>query len=376
MRNQSKILFCCKLTVLYVLAKLKFLHVLLPKELKNELPIDWNNRMFWTAFQSGGQKIYFDYYSELKKPVSYEPKIKVDSELQLTEKDLKFFYDNGYLGPFDLIDPDEAKALQEHLVNLYNKESKIYSYSRGDYEFDDPTDPDLAKVIQLESVKRQGHDRHLEDPTLLNLFKRPEITERCAQLLGSDLILWYSQFFQKPPHSNKTELHQESTWLSFDQKRSILHPEDSEELFQVSCWIALTDATKYNGCMTVVPGSHWEIYPVQLSTAQTTTGYGAYQGTLCYPIDEQKVNLIEMKAGQFFIFTERVIHGSVDNVSDDWRWAVNGRIAKTNTKVFTKEMLEENLEISIYRIKKFKLDNWKAVLLRGQDSFGYNRLFE
>ncbi|OBQ41184.1 MAG: hypothetical protein AN485_03195 [Anabaena sp. MDT14b] len=76
MRNQSKILFCCKLTVLYVLAKLKFLHVLLPKELKNELPIDWNNRMFWTAFQSGGQKIYFDYYSELKKPVSYEPKIK------------------------------------------------------------------------------------------------------------------------------------------------------------------------------------------------------------------------------------------------------------------------------------------------------------
>lgn len=90
MRNQSKILFCCKLTVLYVLAKLKFLHVLLPKELKNELPIDWNNRMFWTAFQSGGQKIYFDYYSELKKPVSYEPKIKVDSELQLTEKDLKF----------------------------------------------------------------------------------------------------------------------------------------------------------------------------------------------------------------------------------------------------------------------------------------------
>jgi hypothetical protein len=51
--------------------------------------------------------------------------------------------------------------------------------------------------------------------------------------------------------------------------------------------------------MTVVTGSHWEIYPVQLSTAQTTTGYGAYQGTLCYPIDEQKVNLIEMKAGQF-----------------------------------------------------------------------------
>jgi hypothetical protein len=64
----------------------------------------------------------------------------------------------------------------------------------------------------------------------------------------------------------------------------------------------------------------------------------------------------------------------VDNVSDDWRWAVNGRIAKTNTKVFTKEMLEENLEIAIYRIKKFKLDNWKAVLLRGQDRFGYNRL--
>ncbi len=102
MKNQSKIfLFRCKLTVLYLLAKLKFIQILLPKQLRNELPIDWNNQMFWTAFLSGGEKIYFDYYSKLRSPVSYQPKIKVDSELQLTEKDIQFFYENGYLGPFD-----------------------------------------------------------------------------------------------------------------------------------------------------------------------------------------------------------------------------------------------------------------------------------
>ena len=377
----------------YALAKLKFIHFLLPKKVTNELPTGWNNQMFWTAFKSGGKELYFDYYCRLKEPTSYEPKVAVDSEFLLEEKDIRFFYENGYLGPFDLISPDEAEQLKEYFINrLIQNESQIYSYSKGDYEFgsqqgdDRDQQPSNSRQKLMTETQKYYADRlntinrHLEEPRLVNLFKSPAITERCAQLLGSDLILWQTQFFEKPPFGSKTKWHQASVWLYDNFKEPVLQTSRIEELFQLTCWIALTDATPENGCMALIPGSHREIYPVKITTDlqnpsnQSDRTYGVYAGDINYTIHPNDIKLIEMKAGQFFFFSERVIHGSSDNVTDGWRWAVSGRLARTDTRVYSQKMLEDCHEIVAYGIKKLKLDNWKAVLLHGEDRFGYNRL--
>ena len=83
---------------------------------------------------------------------------------------------------------------------------------------------------------------------------------------------------------------------------------------------------------------------------------------------------IEMKAGQFFIFSERAIHGSLSNQTDQWRWAVNGRIIKPDTRLYTDEMLREGHSYKVVGVSEINLDNWQTVLLRGKDTFGYNRL--
>lgn len=72
--------FSLKLAFLYVLAKLKLLHGWLPETLREELPIGWNNQMFWVAFKSGGQTVYYDYYCRLKEPKSYNPRASVAPE--------------------------------------------------------------------------------------------------------------------------------------------------------------------------------------------------------------------------------------------------------------------------------------------------------
>lgn len=391
MKNQSKLLYRLRLLCRYVLGKLKFIHFLLPKKVTNELPTGWNNHMFWTAFKSGGEILYFDYYSKLRNPDSYEPKVLVDSAYQFTQEDIRFFYENGYIGPFDLIPPDEVKQLEEHLVDLAtNTESKIFSYSQGDYEFKTQHNEiqNIDKIDKKELLNEEEKyyfdrinkiNRHLEDPILRNLFKKPAITERCAQILGSDLILWNTLFFDKSPFSSGTKWHQANTWLFYDLKESVLQPPDFEKLFELTCWIALTDAKKDNGCMAVIPGSHREIYPAKLKTdisEKDDNIFGVYEGTLDYPVDPQKVKLIEMKAGQFYIFSERLVHGSVDNVTNDWRWAVNGRITRSDIKVYTKKMLEENHEMVTFGVDKLKLDKWKAVLLCGKDSVSCNRLLQ
>ena len=95
-----------------------------------------------------------------------------------------------------------------------------------------------------------------------------------------------------------------------------------------------------------------------------------------YPGELPQPHYIEMKAGQFYLFTERVIHGSLKNKSDKSRWGLVGRIVTTSTRIYTKKMLEGVHHNKNLKLKNIKLDKWRAVLLRGEDRFGYNRYTE
>ncbi|XWK88771.1 MAG: phytanoyl-CoA dioxygenase family protein [Phormidium sp.] len=374
--------FSLKLGVFYILGKLKFIHGWLPETLREQLPTGWNNQMFWVAFKSGGKTAYYDYYCRLKEPKSYKPRASVAPEFQLTEEQIRGFYENGYVGPFDLLPPDEMEELQQYLVNsLLETESQHFSFTAGDYEFDTTGRSGLEvtpwKLEFTEEYKKHFFytinkiDRHLDNNRLLNLFKHPAITERAAQLLGPNLLLWRTKFFEVQP-GRETTLHQASTWFLLNQQESIVTPEDHEDLYQLTCWIALTDANKENGCMMILPGTN-EIYPINV---ETTNLEGAPDLQIDYPGELPQPHYIEMKAGQFYLFTERVIHGSLKNKTDKSRWGLNGRIATTSTRIYTKKMLGGLHHNKYLHLKNINLDKWRAVLLRGEDRFGYNRYTE
>ncbi len=377
-----------KLVLVFLLVKLKWIHPLLPKSFRDELPTGWNNYMFWVAFKSGGQKLFFDYYCKMREPASYEPKTSVSPQYQLTEEDIRSFYENGYIGPFNLgYSEEEMESLKNYLVDLaINKESNIFSYSRGDYELETQQEkieknPDINLLSEAEKSavsKMNQENRHLESPILMNLFKNPAIIERCAQILGPNLLLWHSVFFNILPFSSGTTWHQTSTWLGADMKDSSLQPPDVEDLFQLTCWIAITDAPQERSCLRVIPGSQWEIYPVEYRSqlGNEDRAFGRYGVDLDYPIDENNVKVLEAKAGQCIIFSERIAHSSTDNITGEPRWAMVGRIVRPDTRIYTKKMLEEGWGLELFGATKIKLDYWKAVLLRGEDKFGYNRVLK
>ncbi len=138
----------------------------------------------------------------------------------------------------------------------------------------------------------------------------------------------------------------------------------------------------YLRCMVLLPGTQKEIYPVVLGENPANDGddvriYGNnFYAEIDYPVDSAEKITIPMKAGQFFLFTERVIHGSVENVTDNSRWSVGCRIVNTDTRIYTKEVLEKGYKDIYFHIKNISVDNWKALLVRGKDHFGYNRLFK
>ncbi|MEC4805079.1 MAG: phytanoyl-CoA dioxygenase family protein [Jaaginema sp. PMC 1079.18] len=378
--------FSLKLGWFFLLSRLSFLHWLLPESIRDELPIGWNFKMFWTAFSTGGNKIYYDLYCRTKEPPTFAPKVKTKPEFQLTEADIKFFHDNGYIGPFDLLSPEETQELRDYCFKVVDSESQVYSFSKGEYSFQEGKRKNALlggydKLTEENKKYFSGRlnlmDRHLDSPKLLQLLKRPEIVERCAQILGENLIVWRSQFFTKTPRKPGTTWHQANVWLFDNFKEPVAHPVDIEEISQLTCWIAITDVNKENGCMKIIPGSHKEIYPINIDRSENVNNiYGFIGGTMDYPTESAPVDYIEMKAGQFYFFSERAIHGAVENKTDQSGLALNCRITRTDTRIHNQKVLKKgSYSIDIFGIDH-SLNNWSAVLLRGEDKHGYNRLYE
>ena len=103
----------------------------------------------------------------------------------------------------------------------------------------------LVQVLNSESEafgRQTVRDRHLDASLIMELFQRPTITEPLAQLLGPDLLIWRSQYFNQEPGAPPITWHQASTYMLEDYKRPILEPLNRNELFQLTTWIAIDEA--------------------------------------------------------------------------------------------------------------------------------------
>ena len=113
-----------------------------------------------------------------------------------------------------------------------------------------------------------------------------------------------SSFLVKPPGaSGKMQVHQD--WTVVDESR----------FCSLTVWIPLVDTTADNGAIRVSPGSHR--YFDQLRGPSIPVVYEQRYEEIWPQMD-----VLEMKAGQAFIFNQALIHASNENRSDHDRIAV------------------------------------------------------
>lgn len=364
------------IVVAYALTKFSFL---LPQTIKIKMPTAWSFMMWWTAFKTGGDEIFIERYCILKDPESYQPKVNISedySDYKLSYNDIHFFYENGYLGPFDLLSLDEAAVLEHDMRALIETpdSSSIYQFSRGDYEIEvDENKPD-HNVTQTyaDSIEFMNwRDRHLEQPQLLHLFQHPAVTERCAQLLGPDLMVWRSMFFSKKPGDPGTLWHQAAAYWTDNLIEPVVYPNNYNELFQITAFFSLSKASTENGCMRLIPGTHKQIFSYKVKPSQTL---GERRFDLNFPIETSEVKTIEMEAGQFYLFSERLLHGSHPNCStDQLRLSLNCRIVTPDTRIYSDRMLQHGHNFAFTKIKNLNLARWRGVMIRGNNRSQVNR---
>ncbi|MGI9428755.1 MAG: phytanoyl-CoA dioxygenase family protein, partial [Bythopirellula sp.] len=297
--------------------------------------------MFWILIKSGATRAYIDQPCEFTLPSSFEPKVLVQPEYQLSEDQIRQFAHDGFLGPLDAFSREEMADFREDLLAVESTASQTYDFATP-------------------------RDRHFEMPRLWNFLKSPAITERVAQLLGPDLLCWRSQIFYKGPHAPAIQFHQASTFMVEDYLDPAIFPPNRDEIFQLTVWVAVDDATTENGCLQFVRGSHDRVRTIKFGGEE---GFYHANYSLEFDRDQSQIVTLPVQAGQFVVFAERCIHGSPPNRTDRHRLAFNMRVIPTNVPVYTKKEKYR----SVYNGGKYYLDQWGVTVLRGEDRYQLSR---
>lgn len=85
----------------------------------------------------------------------------------------------------------------------------------------------------------------LQSDVLRAFCCHPLLVGICRDLMGDDVRLYWEQAVYKAPHSVEPVLWHQDNGYTF------VVPQD-----YLTCWVAITDATLDNGCVSVVPGVH------------------------------------------------------------------------------------------------------------------------
>lgn len=146
---------------------------------------------------------------------------------------------------------------------------------------------------------------------LMSRCKR--IIQSVQSLLGpGEVCHFHSKIMQKQPKvGGAWEWHQD---YGYWYKNGFLYPEA-----MISVMLALTDATKENGCLQVLKGTH------KMQRFEHTF-VGEQQGAdLDFVAEAEKISDLvycELKAGDVLFFHPNLLHRSEANLSDKARWSV------------------------------------------------------
>ncbi|MEV7856184.1 chlorinating enzyme [Streptomyces sp. NPDC088183] len=298
------------------------------------------------------------------------------TDFVLSPDELASFHQNGYIGPLTVYTPEEMDAIWKTV----RRQALDRSYAAY---------PEVDSSVGAPNIF--NYDRHLDIDLLAQHVCNRRIVDRVASLLGPDLLCWRTEFFPKYPGDEGTDWHQADTFANASGKPQLLWPGESEDDFgagTLTVWTAFTESTRENGCLQIIPGTQNKMNYDETKQMDYDEGRinsevkeGVPRGFFGYdyrqlqvdpewrPNEEDAVSLT-MEKGQCVIFWSTLMHASLPNISTgrNYRMGFATRYVPTKVRVYPDTDRIEEYGGSI------SLEKWAAVLARGEDSFGYNKI--
>lgn len=216
---------------------------------------------------------------------------------KLSEEQIAFFEENGYVSGIKLLDEDQVERLNKELLEVMDPKHPNHDLL---YEFHSNESEDKDHVL----FHSLGHWRMT--PGFHDVLWNPAFVMAAYQLLGQKAVrFWHDQLFCKPAkHGGVVAWHQDySYWTR------------TTPMQHLTAWVGLDDASDENGCLQYISGSHrWGLLNKPVLT-------GEMEGLKAFLNEEQTRKLdrptpIEMKKGYAAFHHPLLVHGSFENNSE------------------------------------------------------------
>lgn len=239
-------------------------------------------------------------------------------ESLLTRDEVNFFVENGFLGPYAAMPPDEMASIRRQIE-------------------------DQVLTTDGPNPRSRMQSRHMDQAVIFDLATHPAIIDRIAGLLGPDLIVWATNLWLKEPGGAQIPWHQDINFWPL------------EPPVNASAWIAIDEVTVENACVQIIPGSHRQSLPH--TRAEADMAFFKMADPTTY--DASAAVNMELQPGEFFLFSERLLHGSSRNASQKRRLGISVRVTLPMVHIFQDASpLHEG---------------HTAIIARGVDVMGFNR---
>ena len=164
----------------------------------------------------------------------------------VTDEDLEFFREYGYLVIDRVFDDEEVEAAIDGMMMLLEEGYEdLIHFEPG--LVDDETDPSEFSPAEKHDLVRKfmgfvDHSEGMRAPS-----EKPELLELLSKLVDGEPERFADQGMIKPPGGREKPWHQDKAYF-----------ETALDTPVVGVWIALDPALPENGCMHIIPGSHRE----------------------------------------------------------------------------------------------------------------------
>jgi chlorinating enzyme len=223
-------------------------------------------------------------------------KVTNENPQVLSNSQIENYNEQGYLMPFDGLPSTEIAELRDF--------------------FDEILDETLAEGNHSYSISTA----HLKFGKIFDLMHHPAIIAPVKDLLGEDLVAWGAHFFCKMPNDGKrVPWHQDCPYWPLTPTRT------------ATVWLAIDDASPENANMRFIPGSHLDgLIEYKMSNSPDDIIKREVQNVEEFgtPID------VTLKAGQFSIHSDLLLHGSDANSSKMRRSGLTMRYAAAQVKAY------------------------------------------
>ncbi len=212
----------------------------------------------------------------------------------LTAPELAQYHEDGYVLVPQLFDAEEMQKL----LAFAKHDQALLAGATGRKDA-------TGQITKLTLWNQAGDD-------LYGMFSRsPRIVERMEQILGGEVYHYHTKMMLKEPRvGGAWEWHQD---YGYWYHNGCLYP------LLASCLIAVDKATRENGCLQVLKGSH---HMGRVEHGKSGDQTGADMEIVNAALERLPLEYVEANPGDALFFHCNLLHRSDQNTSPNPRWSL------------------------------------------------------